>query len=123
MLKQRLLEFINDDEDPIKNYLLGLEYEFIGQTASAFSFYLRASERTDNKDLAYECLIRQGNMFKSQGNRKISVESMYQSAIAFYPERPEAYYYFSKFAEEIKEYHESYMLACIGLSMSTRPIQ
>ena len=42
MLEQRLYEYVNDVENPEKNYNLAIEYENIGQTASALSFFLRS---------------------------------------------------------------------------------
>jgi FkbM family methyltransferase len=118
MLEAVLNEYIFDTENPEKNYRLGLEYEMIGQTASALSYYLRAAERTENKNLAYECLIRMGNCFNSQKNRKFSVKSMYHAAIALLPERPEAYYYLSRFLEQDLHYFESYTTCEIALNIS-----
>lgn len=118
MLESRLNDYIFDPENPVKNYLLGLEYDKIGQTASALSFYLRTAERTEDKDLAYECLIRMGKCFESQKDRKFSVKSMFHAAIALLPERPEGYYYLSKFLEGESQNFESYMVAEIGLNIS-----
>lgn len=118
MLNDLLIEYVNDPENPLKNYNLALEYESLGQTAAAISFYLRASERTEDDDLAYECLIRVGNCFDAQGNRKYTVKSMYQGAIALLPERPEAYYYLSKFLEKEQQHFESYSLMEVALTIS-----
>jgi tetratricopeptide (TPR) repeat protein len=118
MLESRLNDYIFDPENPIKNYLLGLEYEKIGQTASALSFYLRTAERSEDKDLAYECLIRMGRCFEAQKDRKFSVKSMFHAAIALLPERPEGYYYLSKFLEGESQNFESYMIAEVGLNIS-----
>jgi FkbM family methyltransferase len=118
MDEQLLIDYINDPENADKNYKLGRAYENLGQTASAFSFYLRAAERTPHKDLEYECLIRLGNCFKDQSNRKASVKGMYQAAITLYPERPEAYYYLSKILEEEKSHFEAYMLLEVAMNIS-----
>jgi FkbM family methyltransferase len=118
MLEQLMHDFIADPENPEKNYAFGREYEKMNQTASAFTFYLRAAERTDNKDLAYECLIRLGNCYNAQGNRKYSVKSMYKAAISLIPERPEAHYYLSLHYENDKHYFDSYTAADIALKIS-----
>ena len=118
MLNQLVVAYVNDPENPIKNYNLALEYENLGQTAAAISYYLRASERTENNDLAYECLIRIGNCFDAQGNRKYTVKSMYQGAIALLPERPEGYYYLSKFLEKEGQHYESYSMMEVALTIS-----
>lgn len=118
MLELLLNDYIFDPENPEKNYNLAVEYDNLGQTASALSFYLRAAERTSDKDLAYECLIRMGRCFDLQKNRKFSVKSMYHAAIALLPERPEAYYHLSKFLESETQYFESYTISEIGLNIS-----
>lgn len=118
MLNKLLIDYVKDTENARKNYVLGLEYEKMGQTAAAISFLLRASERTEDKLLAYECLIRIGNCFDKQKNRAYTVKSMYNAAIALLPDRPEAYYLLSKFQEYEKNYFESYTTAEIGLSVS-----
>ena len=43
---------------------------------------------------------------------------MYQGAIALIPERPEAYYYLSKFLEKEQQHYESYSLIEVALTIS-----
>ena len=38
---KHLQQYIQNTEDPQTNFNLGQEYEFIGQTGAAISFYLR----------------------------------------------------------------------------------
>ncbi len=98
MLESLIRDYAFDTENPQLNYKLGLEYERIGHTAAAISYFLRAAERTDNKLLSYECLIRIGNCFDRQQNRPFTVKSMYRRAITLMPERPEAYYFMAKYS-------------------------
>lgn len=116
MLEKILEVYANDPENPEKNYLLGLHYDAIGQTASALSFFLRSSERTEDPLLAYECTIKIANCFRAQGNRSYSVIGLYHRAITICPDRPEAYYLLSQFHEWEKQYFQSYTMAHLGLS-------
>ena len=40
---KNLANFIENSEDPLINFELGKEYESIGQTGAAISFYLRTA--------------------------------------------------------------------------------
>ena len=40
-MEQQMDNYISDNDNPIYNFELGLEYEKIGQTSSAISFFLR----------------------------------------------------------------------------------
>lgn len=115
MLDELLIEYVSDSENPDKNYKIGLEYERLGQTAAAISFFLRAAERTSNNVLSYECLLRIGRCFDRQKNRNYTVKSMYNAAIALIPDRPEAYYLMSKILETEGHYFESYTNVELGL--------
>lgn len=88
---KRLAGYIENPNDAEANWNLAQEYESIGQLASAFSFYLRCAELTRTKLLAYECLIKCGDIFRKQGIRNISAMGMMDNAIALLPRRPEAY--------------------------------
>lgn len=118
MLEQLINEYVKDPENAITNYNLGREYERIGQTAAAISYLLRASERTDNDVLAYECLIRIGHCFDRQKDRNYTVKSMYQAAVTLLPDRPEAYYFLSRRLEAEGNFFESYEMCEIALKLS-----
>ena len=118
MLDDLIVDYVIDSENSIKNYNVALEYERIGQTAAAISFFLRAAEITEDSELAYECLIRIGHCFDRQKNRNYTVKAMYKSAIILLPNRPEAYYFLSKILESEKDYFESYVHSNIGLEVS-----
>lgn len=115
---KHLTAYVNQPYDPIKNLKLGLEYEHLGQTAAAVSFYIRAAEKTLNRKIQYIALVRAALCFEKQGNRDLTVKTLFQRAISTLPTRPEAYFLLGKFYEFRKEYHECYMLTSIGLTFS-----
>jgi tetratricopeptide (TPR) repeat protein len=116
MIDHLIITYINDTENPKTNYDLGIAYEEMGQTAAAISFFLRAAERTDSNELAYECLLRVGNCFDRQKNRNYTVRSMYQSAMCLLPNRPEAYYLLSRIYESENNHFESYVVMELALN-------
>lgn len=110
-----LLEFSLDTENAEKNYNLAQWYEEQGHTAPALTYYTRASERTEDKELAYVALLRGYYCYNAQGSRDNSAKILLQNAVAFYPKRPEAYFLLSQFYEKQENWQESYIYACIGL--------
>jgi len=90
-LDQLLKEYINNPEDAKANLLLALHYNSINQTSAAISFFLRTAERTRNKELQYECMLKAASCFELQGMRSISVKGLLQHAVSILPRRPEAY--------------------------------
>lgn len=117
MLEQRLYEYVHDTENPEKNYNLGLEYKKINQTASALSFFLRCAERTDDLNLAYECLIHIGNCFDAQGKRLEHAYNSYQHAISILPKRPEAYYHLCRLKNWNSSYNDGYTYSSLALDV------
>ena len=115
-------KFALDPNNPENNFEIALEYDALGQTASAVSFYIRTAERTSDDLLKYECLIRAAMCFEKQGTRKFSVKGLLQHAIAVQPKRPEGYYMLSMFYEHDSNnegrWFDSYLAASIGLSVS-----
>ena len=120
MLKALLNHYINYPNNPEINFYMGVYYHSIGQTASAVSYYLRAAERTYDDLVRYECLLRAGMCFDSQGSRNNSVEGMLQHAVALMPYRPEGYYYLSRFYERAQKWFNSYLIASIGDKVANR---
>lgn len=110
-----LFEYSLDTEDGRKNYNLARWYEKQGHTSPALTYYLRASERSDDKDLTYISLIKGYYCYDSQGSRDNSAKILLQNAISFYPQRPEAYFLLSQFYERQENWQESYIYASIGL--------
>lgn len=110
--------YVNDPELGKNNFNLARYYHINGQTASAVSYYLRAAERSDDKELQYVCLILTAKCFESQGMRNFTVKGLYQNAITTLTDRPEAYYFLSKFYEKENKdgsWTDAYLTACIGV--------
>ncbi len=120
-IQPHLLEYIKDPTDPERNFAIGLEYDLLGQSASAISFFLRTAERTNDELLRYECLLRAALCFERQGSRNFTVKGLLLHAVAIQPKRPEAYYHLSRFYERKSEdghWNESYTAASIGESVA-----
>lgn len=117
-LQQAIEAFAHDPRDADANYKLALMYDAVGQSAGAVSFYLRAAERTTDPVLSYECLLRLAKCFEGQGSRNFTTRGLIQHAISLLPNRPEAYFILSRHYEYINEWRDSYMVACIGLSVA-----
>ncbi len=117
-LNQLLEEYVNDPEDAETNLRLAFHYNEINQTASAISFFLRTAERTRNKELQYECMLKAASCFESQGMRSISVKGLLQHAISILPRRPEAYLALSVIQEttdSLSNWIDSYQTASQAL--------
>ena len=115
----RLLnQFAKDPENVEHNYNLAIAYEGIGQWASAISYFLRTAERTDNKNLAYECMLKIGLGFERQGRRGNSARGAFKHALMILPKRPEAYFLVSRYYERIGDHVTGYMMAQLGLENS-----
>ena len=97
--------YVYDTENPQLNFNLALWYENQGQTASAISFFLRTADRTNNLELAYECLLHLADCFHKQSNRNYTVRGLYQHASTILPKRPET------------QYAECYTTCCIALNL------
>lgn len=117
-LTDALMAFVHDPENPELNFWLGLKYEEAGQTASAFSFHQRCAERTQDDNLAYECLCRLGLIFERQGRRGNSARCMFQHALTLLPKRPEAYVLLSRHYENVGDNPTAYQYADLGLKLA-----
>lgn len=118
MLDKLLLDYVKDTENPLVNWKLAQEYDGIGHTAAAVSFYLRCAERTEDKNLSYDCLMHMSDCFDRQQNRDFTVKALLREAMTLIPTRPEAYYRLSYKLESEKNYSESYQIACLGLTLA-----
>jgi hypothetical protein len=117
-LEKKLIEYTNDSENPETNFFLAVEYDKLNQTASAFSLYLRCADRTTDKNLQYECLIRAGLCFRRQGDRLYSEKSCWQNAIYVMPERPEAYFFMSEFFQTQAQDNTALIFLCTAENMA-----
>ena len=111
----KLEEYAKDPLDPVKNFDVGYEYEKIGQTASAVSFYIRAAEKSNDSRVKFESMIRAAKCFDSQGRRNFSTEGLLQFAVAAVPNRSEAYYFLSKLYHKMEKWRECSLYAQLGL--------
>jgi GR25 family glycosyltransferase involved in LPS biosynthesis len=113
-LEQLLHDYSLDTENPDRNFNLGVWYENGGHTAPALSYFLRCAERADeigDKDLAYEALIRSSYCYEKQGTRDGSAKSLLEQAVCLLPNRPEAYFLLSRFAERRQWWQDCYIYA------------
>ena len=115
LINEYLINLINEPYDDINNFKLAYEYEELGQTGAALSYYLRCAEYTSNDDLSYECLLRLSKCLSKQGNREFKELTCLEHAISIRPDRPEAYYIMSLYHSFRGNWLKSYMYACIGL--------
>jgi hypothetical protein len=111
-----LHSYIENSEDPAINFLLGQEYENIGQTGAAVSFYLRTAERSTTDQQQYEALMRCCICLEKQKTRDDTEKGLLLKAIALIPTRPEAYFLLSRLYEKHREWQESYTTAELGLT-------
>jgi hypothetical protein len=119
-LRSLLYKYIESPDCPDINFNIAVYYHSIGQTASAISYYLRAAERATENILMYEALIKASICFDSQGCRNNSVEGMLKHCVALMPERPEGYFYLSRFYERSFKWFDSYLIASIGEKVSCK---
>ncbi len=123
-IKKYLIEFINNPYNDIINFNLASAYEDEQQYASAFSYYLRCAEFTDNKVLASECLIRCSLCINKQGGRDQKELYFIKHAITASPNSLEPYYiaslYFSWRSSHIPDkrfWLDSYMYANMAINL------
>lgn len=111
-----------DPLDPDKNLAIATEYEKLGQTASAVSFYLRAAEYgyTTRPLTAYSALLKISICIEGQKNRQMTVSNVLLQALAFLPSRPEAYLLMSRFHERSGNWQEAYTFASLGLAVTSQ---
>jgi hypothetical protein len=123
IIERLVVELSNDSLNPEKNLAVAVEYEKLGQTASAVGFYLRAAEYGYKTDylLTYAALLRVSICIEGQKDRSLTVSNVLLQAIAYMPDRPEAYLLMSKFYEKSGAWQESYTFAVMG-SWHTRQL-
>lgn len=110
-----LIPYINDPENPYTNFNLGLEYEQMGQTGAAISFYLRTAERAQDDVFQYEALLRMALCFEKQRTRDDTQKVLLQKAMTLLPDRPEAYFLLARAHERQQQYHEGWVMSSMAL--------
>ena len=116
-LKEYLHEYIQNPTDPYINASLGEEYEKIGQGAAALSYFLRAAELAYESDpeLTYCCILKTWKQINKTSRRPVYEKQQLQTAVAFFPKRPEAYLHLSMWYSYREEWKAAYMYSCLGL--------
>jgi hypothetical protein len=124
LIEQLVVDASSDPLNPKKNFDIALEYERLGQTASAVGFYLRAAEYGYETDplTVYSSLLKISICIEGQKDRKNTVSNVILQAMAYLPERPEAYFLLSKFYEKDAGWQEAYTYAALGLNALQNPL-
>lgn len=115
-----ITELSNDPFNPILSFKIAMEYEKIGQTASAISFYLRTAEYgyDSNPEYVYASLLKAAQCFEHQKNRESTVHNLFLKAVAYLPTRPEAWFLLARYCERAKRWQEAYTFSEAGLVYS-----
>lgn len=112
-----LLEYINNPNNDMYNFKLGLFYEKHKHYSPASTFYLRSAEKTKSLDIRYEVLLRTFLCYNALGNRTHTCESLLKQAISLCPNKPEAYFFLAKLYEKKTDWLNVYMCSNIALSL------
>ena len=94
-VKEFALKLAENPNDPQINFDLASAYEEQLQHASAAGFYLRAAEHgyKTHPLITYTSLLKMALCWNAQGDRNRTVYNNIMQAIAYLPNRPEAYFY------------------------------
>ena len=117
-MNKELIDYINDPKNAMVNFDLANWYDEQSHTSPACSYYLRCSELTKDKSLAYECLLRLYLCYRKLSNRDYTCENLLKSALHLCPQKPEAYFFLSQFYEYKGNWMDSYLYASLGLDLS-----
>lgn len=119
-IEKLIIEASSDPLNPEKNFWIAVEYEKLGQTAAAVSFYLRAAEYGVDTDplIVYSSLLRISICMNGQKDRNHTVTNVLLQAMAYLPKRPEAYFLYSRFNERSQNWQECYTFAELGIKVS-----
>lgn len=120
-VKELTLKLAENPTDPQINFDLAAAYEEQLQYASAAGFYLRAAEYgyQTHPLITYTSLLKMALCWGAQGDRNRTVYNNIMQAIAYLPNRPEAYFLLSRIKERNKEYQECYTYSELGLLFAT----
>ncbi len=120
-VKELTLKLAENPTDVESNFNLATAYEEQKQYASAAGFYLRAAEYgyKTHPLITYTSLLKMVLCWSIQGDRNRTVYNNLMQAIAYLPNRPEAYFILARIKERNKEYQECYTYAELGLLFAT----
>ena len=108
MVKEKLHKFIENPSDDISNFELGKSYYDDKQYATAFNYFFRAAEFSEDKVLVYRSLLLSGLCLEKQGSRKYATIGLYLQAKSVLPMRPEAKYLYSRISHSHNDWLECY---------------
>lgn len=119
-IDELIVELSGNPFDPVLSFKIAETYLSIGQTASAVSFYLRTAEYgyETHKEYVYTSLIKSSKCFENQTGRQTTVLNLLLKAVAYMPERPEAWMLLSRYYQSDKKWQESYTASEVGLRLS-----
>lgn len=122
-----LNDVVMDYDNPEKIYKLAFEYDKLKQGAAAFGWYLRAADMSkgdtfESKWLQYKSILRGAAIFDRAGNRDHTTGGLYKMAIQTLPERPEAYYLYSKWQMNRSDWREALVYSKMGLNCDHDPV-
>jgi len=122
-IESLIFDLSKDPFNPELNFKIAQQYEKIGQTASAISFYLRTAEYgyESSPSFVYCALLKAAQCFETQQHRQATVENLVFKAISYLPSRQEAFLMLSRLREQEKKWQESYSFAQIGLRQHNFP--
>lgn len=121
---EELIESASHDMfNPVLNFEIAEKYNELNQTASAVSFYLRAAEYgvKSHPLIAYTSLLKMSICFNDQRDRNKTVLNNILQAIALVPDRPEGYFFLSRYYEQLAAWQECYTMATVGEFMAFDP--
>jgi tetratricopeptide (TPR) repeat protein len=122
-LKHALYHYCDRPFDGKTNFDLAYCYENQEQLASAFGYYLRASQHSTDSLLIYESLLRAAFCFEQQGSRPFSTKHLFEYAIGANPQRPEAYFHICRFLEWSNEWAQILLFSSIGMTMTIDAVE
>lgn len=116
-IENLVVDLSHDPFNPELNFKCALEYERLNQTASAISFYLRTAEYgyKTHHVYVYTSLLKMAKCFEDQRDRQWTVSNALLQAVAYMPQRPEAWFLLSRFHERSANWQEAYSFANAGL--------
>lgn len=120
MLKDLLVKYVNDSNNPSICYQFAALYKDVQQYAAAITYFIKASELTKDIKLSYDSILNIALCFKAQGERRFSLKNMLLRAISIDPTRPEAYYLLAEWYEQEEyegKYFESYTYINLALNL------
>lgn len=116
-IERLTIDLSADPFNPQISFDLAEEYRSHEQLASSVSFYLRCIEygHETHREQVYTSLLRLAEGFETQKDRQWTVSNAILQAISYAPERPEAWFYLSRYYERQQQWQESYTYASVGL--------